>query len=252
MASGVAWKLHRSRMQNIFILETSRPMAVRRKVSFSQAVYTGYCSIEGVEAKATSSIADFPAIWAQGRIPVLADPNWDKLSAAAPDVIIDAILAKRNLGTSKSEAPLVVGLGPGFCAGEDVHLVVETKRGHYLGRVIEKGQAVPNSSIPGNIGGYTQERLLRSPQKGIFNTTRSIGTKVHCGEAIGTVAGDSILAQIDGVIRGLLPDGTLVNTHTKLGDIDPRGDIQACFTISEKARAIGGGVLEAILCTYNR
>ena len=173
------------------------------------------------------------------------------LDQTQPDVVIDAILAKKNLGTHKNEAPLVIGLGPGFVAKQDVHMVIETNRGHNLGRIITSGSAEPDTGIPGSINGYTEERVLRAPCDGEFNARRSIGDSVKRGDAIGTVAQEPVVAKIDGVIRGLIRSSANVNRGLKIGDIDPRGRVDYCATISEKARAIGGSVLEAILRVYN-
>lgn len=165
-------------------------------------------------------------------------------------MVVDAIVAKRNLGSRLTDAPLVIGLGPGFTAGEDVHCVVETNRGHHLGRVIHSGRATPNTGIPGAISGFGIERLLRSPAPGIFTTERVIGDLVSTGQTVGQVADVPVVARIDGVLRGLLRSGTKVRHGTKLGDVDPRKEIPNCRSVSDKARAIGGGVLEAILGTF--
>jgi xanthine dehydrogenase accessory factor len=167
-------------------------------------------------------------------------------------VLIDAILAKENRGTRLDDAHLVIALGPGFWAGRDAHFVIETNRGHRLGRVIEEGEAEPNTGIPGEIAGLTWERVLRAPCAGRFQSHRSIGDPVSQGEIVAEVEGIPIKANIPGVMRGLLRDGLKVKEKMKVGDVDPRGIQQHCFTISEKARAIGGGVLEAILRKYNR
>ena len=169
-----------------------------------------------------------------------------------PEVIVDAILAKRNTGTALGDASLVIGLGPGFRAGQDVHLVIETNRGHRLGRVIEKGEAAPDTGVPGEISGYTWERVLRAPVSGKFRGMKRIGDRVEAGEVAGEVAGAPVEAKIAGVLRGILRDGLWVQERMKIGDVDPRGVREYCFTISEKARAIAGGVLEGILMRYNR
>jgi len=252
MASGVAWRLFRSGMRRLVLLETGSPMAVRRGVSFCEAVHDGNCVVEGVEAEIASTAADVDKIWNRGRIPVLVDPQWTSLPILTPDVVVDAVLAKGNLGTSMDEAPLVVGLGPGFTAGFDVHLAVETKRGHDLGRVIEQGSPAPNTGVPGTIGGYNRERVLRATLGGNFIAERQIGDQVASGEVVGAVNGEPIGAEVSGVLRGLLRDGTRVAKGAKLGDIDPRGDPSACFTVSDKARALGGAVLEAVLSRFNR
>jgi xanthine dehydrogenase accessory factor len=183
---------------------------------------------------------------------VLAEPDAALISALQPDAEIDAILAKRNLGTAITDAPVVVALGPGFTAGVDCHAVIETMRGHDLGRVILSGPAAPNTGIPGNIGGFTTERVLRAPKDGILTEIRHIGDLVEKGESIAEVDGTPIPAPLSGVIRGLLPSGTPVVCGMKSGDVDPRAVLSNCYTVSDKARAIGGGVLEAILMLSRR
>ena len=181
----------------------------------------------------------------------MVDPDWKALDALRPDVVVDAILAKRNLGTHTGEASLVIGLGPGFNAGEDVHLVVETNRGHNLGRIITAGPAEPNTGVPGTIAGVTGQRVLRAPADGQFLSERSIGDQVKAGEMVGSVGEAPVRALIDGVIRGLIRPGNHVTPGLKIGDVDPRAQKQNCDTISDKARAIGGAVLEAILRVFN-
>ena len=252
MASGVAWRLYQANFRRIFLLETSTPMAVRRRVAFSEAIYDGLTEVEGVQARRVESTAGIYRAWEKGSIAVGVDPQWHFIRDMAPHVVVDAILAKRNLGTHLNEAPLVIGLGPGFTAGLDVHFVVETNRGHNLGKVITAGTAEPNTGIPGSIGGFTEERVLRAPQAGVFLPQKEIGDTVQAGEEVAKVGDVAVHARIGGVIRGLLRSGTEVKVGTKLGDIDPRLQISHCFTISDKARAVGGGVLEAILRVYNR
>jgi xanthine dehydrogenase accessory factor len=251
MASAVAWRIYMANIRQILMLETSSPLAVRRAVSFCEALHDGHQIVEGVKAKRADSPDDVRACWKKGNIAVCSDPDWKLPAKFQPDVVIDAILAKKNLGTAMDEAPLVIGIGPGFTAGEDVHMVVETTRGHHLGRIITDGRAEPNTGIPGSISGYTQERVLRAPCEGEFKAAYSIGDSVKKGESIGTVAADPVRAQIDGVLRGLIRSATQVHPGFKIGDIDPRGDARYCHTISDKARAISGSVLEAILRIYN-
>jgi xanthine dehydrogenase accessory factor len=181
------------------------------------------------------------------------DPDGKKTrSFLKPDVLIDAIMAKKNLGTQLSDAPLVIGLGPGFTAGKDVHVVIETNRGNNLGKMILSGPAEPDTGIPGEIGRYTIERLLRTMKKGIFHPQKSIGERANKGSVVAVVDDFPVIAKISGVVRGLLREGAEVKKGMKVGDIDPRGKKEICFTISDKARAIGGGVLEAILYWFNR
>ncbi len=254
MATGVAVRLFQSNFKNIFMMETAHPQAVRRKVSFCETVYDDHIIVEGVEAKKviqTLQINDFNIFWDKNQIPVIVDPAWNSIKVIQPDVVIDAIIAKKNLGTNLSDAPLVIGLGPGFNAGKDVHMVIETNRGHNLGRVILKGNPEPNTGVPGNIGGYTRERVLRAPCSGIFRSSLDIGTLVKKNNIVGNVDSKAVIAQIDGVLRGQIRNNTKVKKNSKIGDIDPRANKQYCTTISEKARAIGGSVLEAILKHYN-
>ena len=251
MASAVAWRLYMARLRRILMLETRSPQAVRRAVSFSEAVYDGHQSVEGVTANKANDPDAVRACWQELKIAVSVDPEWKMLQDFQPDAVIDAILAKKNLGTLMDEAPLVIGLGPGFEAGQDVHVVVETQRGHHLGRLITEGRAEPNTGIPGAINGYTEERVLRAPCDGEFKAVCSIGDFVKKGEQIGTVVAKDVTARIDGVLRGLIRSTSSVQRGLKIGDIDPRGDVQYCHTISDKASAISGSVLEAILRVYN-
>jgi xanthine dehydrogenase accessory factor len=252
MASGIAWRLYMANLKKIFMMEVERPLAVRRAVSFCEALLDERQTVEGVEAAKAGDFQEVKDIWRNGKIAVLADPEWHAVKELSPDVVIDAILAKKNLGTNTKEAPLVVGLGPGFTAGNDVHMVIETNRGHNLGTIIQTGCADPNTGIPGQIGGHTSKRVLRAPITGIFNSERAIGEIVCRGEVIGTVDDAPVVSEIDGVIRGLIRPNIRVTTDLKIGDVDPRKQVAYCHTISEKARAIGGAVLEAILRVYNR
>lgn len=251
MASGVAHRLYRSHFR-ICMLEIPQPLAVRREVSFCEAVYDGKKKVEGVQATFIESPEEIFSLWEKKEIPILIDPEGKKtIEFLKPDVLVDAIMAKKNVGTKIDDAPLVIGLGPGFIAGKDVHIVIETNRGHHLGRLIFEGSAEPDTGIPGEIGGYTIERVLRTPKKGIFRAQKSIGDRVTKGSVVAVVEDYPVIAQIHGVLRGLLRDGVEVRRGMKVGDIDPRGKREFCFTISEKARAIAGGVLEAILYRFN-
>lgn len=251
MASAVAWRLYMANFKKILMLETANPLAVRREVSFCEALHDGSQSVEGVNAIAAASIEAIHTAWEQGRIAVAADPQWRLLEQVRPQVVVDAILAKKNLGTWMMDAELVIGLGPGFNAANDVHMVIETNRGHDLGRIITAGSAEANTGVPGAIAGFTEERVLRAPAGGKFKTTRSIGDFVVADEIIGTVAGQTVSSRINGVLRGLIRSETTVTRGLKIGDVDPRGQKQYCYTISEKARAIGGSVLEAVLRVFN-
>lgn len=246
MATGVAHRLHKSGF-HVCLTEIASPMAVRRAVSFCEAVYDGAMTVEAVTAVKIDRPEDISRTWDQGKIPLIIDPSNRTKGILKPDVVIDAIVAKKNIGTEICDAPLVLGLGPGFTANQDVHVVIETNRGHDLGRLIFHGQAEADTGVPGVIGGYGFERVLRSPHAGIFRILKAIGDAVHAGDVVALVDGDPIHAQINGVVRGLLRDGLVVPENMKAGDIDPRGKRDACFTISDKARALGGAALEAIL-----
>ncbi len=246
LASGVAHRLWQCGFK-IVMLELPQPMVVRTTVAFATAVYEGETEVEGVRARLVRTGEDPAGCWEEGIIPVYVDPTGESAGRLYPPVLIDAIIAKRNTGTKCSDAPIVIGLGPGFTAPQDVHAVVETKRGHDLGRVIYNGAAAPNTGVPGDIAAYGTERLLRAPAAGTFYSQRSIGELVQAGETVAFVDGVPVVAAIEGMVRGMLFSGLKVEPGMKVGDIDPRGAAVNCHTISDKARAIGGGVLEAIL-----
>jgi len=250
LATGVAIRLHASGFTRIVMLETQVPLAVRRAVSFSETVYHQGKIVEGVLAKQVDHSDQLENGWQEGWIPIMVDPGWQILEQVSFDVVIDAIIAKRNLGSKLTDAPLVIGMGPGFTAGIDVHCVIETQRGHSLGRVIRSGQANTNTGIPGTIGGFSIERVLRAPATGTFTTDLDIGDMVKKGQKIGQVAEMPVLARIDGILRGLLRSGLNVDHGTKLGDIDPRNEASHYRLVSDKARTLGGSVLEAILGNY--
>ncbi len=252
MASAVAWRLYMAGFPSIFMLETAAPRAVRRAVAFCEAVYDGSQTVEGVAALQAAGVEQFQATWDAGKIAVTVDPGWETLRRVRPEVLVDAILAKKNVGTTKEAADLVIGLGPGFVAGRDVHFVIETHRGHNLGRIITAGAAEANTGIPGAIDGITTARVLRAPAAGVFRSERKIGDLVRKGDGIGCVGGAEVAASSTGVLRGLIRPGTWVSQGLKIGDIDPRGVVSYCFTISDKARAIAGSVLEAVLRVYNK
>ncbi len=251
MATGIAWRLFQANFKHIFMMEIENPIAVRRQVSFCEAIYKGVVNVEGVEAKILSDINHVHQVWEQNSIPVLIDRDWNAIETIRPHIVIDAIIAKKNLGTMISDAPLVIGLGPGFEAGKDVHIIVETNRGHNLGKLIYSGVAEKNTGTPGSIRGLTTERVLRAPIKGVFNSKLNIGMAVQAGDIIGMVDDKTVITEISGVLRGLIKSPTMVTEGLKLGDIDPRGDKRYCNTISDKARAISGGVLEAVLKHFN-
>jgi xanthine dehydrogenase accessory factor len=250
MATAVAWRLYMANIRKIFMLECPRPLAVRRKVSFCEAVYDDFHEVENVKAVLCHDAEGVERCWQDENVAVVVDPAWRILGSMKADVVVDAILAKKNLGTNLSEAILVVGLGPGFTAGQDVHVVVETNRGHDLGRIIMSGSAEPNTGIPGSIEGFTEERVLRAPLDGQFDPAKKIGEKVATGDMVGDVDNVAVPAGVDGVLRGLIRPGSDVRKGFKIGDIDPRGAKDYCFTISDKARAISGSVLEAVLRVF--
>jgi xanthine dehydrogenase accessory factor len=257
LGTGVAHRLHRSGYE-VVILESESPRAVRRLVAFAEAVRERAVVVEGVEARLTA-LTDLPAGAAgrershaaatggRGWIPVIVDPEGRSIGELHPDAIVDARMAKRNLGTTRGDAPLTIGLGPGFTAGADVDLVIETKRGHAMGRVVESGPALADTGVPGLVGGVGEERVIRSPAEGAFTPARAIGELVDKGTIVGSVGGEPVPTRTGGLIRGLVAAGLVVGQGDKIGDVDPRGDEVDPRMISDKARAVGGAVLEALL-----
>lgn len=248
LATGVAVRLFRTGF-SVIILEIDRPTVIRLPVSFARAVYEGKAIIEGVEAVLISSWEEAERITKLNKVPVLVDQKGSCIKKLSPAVLVDAILAKRNLGTKINQAPLVIGLGPGFTAGDDVNVVVETKRGHNLGRVYYQGKAAPDTGVPGEVGGESIRRLLRAPAEGKIIPLHKIGDLVKAGEVIAKVEGVPLKAEISGVLRGLIYPQSWVTRGMKVGDIDPRGIREYSFTVSDKARSLGGAVLGAI-CVY--
>lgn len=246
IATGIALRLHRAGFQ-VIMADIAEPTCIRRTVAFSEAIRLGEARVEDATARLAADADAARAIAAAGDIAVVVDPSAQMVDALAPDAVVDAILAKRNLGTHMGMATVVVGVGPGFTAGEDCHAAVETKRGHYLGRAIYQGSPIANTGVPGVIAGVGADRVLRAPADGPFECVRAIGDTVSAGEVVGRVAGEPMLATIDGVLRGLIAPGVQVTRGMKSGDIDPRGERAFCDTVSDKASAVGGGVLEAIL-----
>jgi xanthine dehydrogenase accessory factor len=251
IATGLAWRLYQSNIRKIFMMEIETPQAVRTCVCFCECVYEKKMTVEGVDAVRTEDESGIYQAWQRYQIAVIVDPCWKMTCKIKPDIIIDATISKKNLGTTIDEAPLVIGLGPGFEAGRDVHLVIETNRGHNLGRVIVSGPAEKNTRIPGSINGFTRERVLRAPAEGLFNSNLCIGMTVSAGDVIGSVNKINVTAEISGLLRGLIKPGIMVKKGMKIGDIDPRNVREYCNTISDKALAIGGGVLEAVLRRFN-
>lgn len=243
LATGVIYRFWRSGYR-VLCLETDRPMVVRRTVSVAQAIFDGRHEIDGMVARCVESIEEWKDF---SSVAVLVDPEAKSVLQVKPDLLVDAIMAKRNMGTHRGMAPLVLAIGPGFSAPEDVHAVVETKRGHDLGRLIRRGSATPNTGIPGMEMGYTVERLLRAPCDGLLASVCQIGDHVEAGQLVGSVGGESVRAQISGIVRGLIHPSVPVTTGLKIGDVDPRDERSHCFSITDKALAIAGGILEGVL-----
>ena len=286
LATGIIHRLHRAG-HRVIALETDYPAAIRRQVSFCEAVYDGSAVVEGVTARLVPALADaetdtetysgendtpaahivsekwdssaIEAVLEAGEIPLLIDPKGESIALLKPDVVVDAIIAKKNLGTTINMAPLVLGVGPGFTAGQDVHLVIESMRGHNLARIITDGMAQPNTGVPGNIAGFTSERVIHAPAAGYIHDVRKIGDIVQKGDEIARIYRDKesydnalseyvpVNATITGIIRGLIREGYYFRKGFKIADIDPReSELSNCFTISDKARSIAGSVLEAV------
>lgn len=251
MASGIAHRLYRANIRQIVMTDIERPLCVRRAVSFCEAIFEKVFVVEGVTAEGISSVEGTRSAWTRGNIGVIVDPHWSIVGSIKPDVVVDAIMAKRPTNTRPDEAHLVIGVGPGFTAPENVHVVVESNRGHDLGRLIYRGQAEPYSGEPGLTAGYRKERVLRAPHAGRVQHVRSLGDQVEEGEIVLYVDKTPVYAAIPGVLRGLIRNIDVWEKE-KLGDIEPRGEAVDWHTISDKARAIGGGVLEAIMHEFNK
>jgi xanthine dehydrogenase accessory factor len=250
MASGVAHRLTRVGFK-VCMTELAQPLAIRRSVCFSEAVHDGSCEVEGITGQRVDSLEEIHECWRLGIVPVLVDPAAAIREPLRPDVVVDGIMGKRNTGTQLDHAPLVIGLGPGFEAGRDAHVVVETNRGHRLGSLVERGAAEPDTGQPGIITGYGEERVIKSPAGGLFLTHLNPGVNVAENEVLGSVNGIPLRSRISGALRGILRSHTQVAAGMKLADIDPRNEISYCCSISDKARTISGTVLEAILMYYN-
>jgi xanthine dehydrogenase accessory factor len=246
LASGVAARLHRCRFP-VIMTELPNPLMVRRTVAFGEAVYENEAIVEGIRARRVEDVATAHRVLQENAIPVLVDPEARCLAELTPAVLVDAIMAKHNAGTSLADAPIVIAIGPGFTAGVDCHAVIETKRGHSLGRAIYAGSAEPDTGRPGSVGGKTGQRILRAPVTGIVEGLVAIGQPVTEGQVVATVRGHPVRAATTGVLRGLVRSGTRIAQGVKIGDVDPRADPAHCYLISDKALAIAGGVLEAIL-----
>ncbi len=246
IATGIAYRLFRSGFP-VVMSDLAKPTSIRRTICFSEAILKGSAKVEDVTAWYAADADEARRLLDGGKVAVLADPEGAQVRLLRPDAIVDAILAKRNLGTHIDDAAVVVGVGPGFTAGRDCYAVVETMRGHTLGRVYYEGGAMPDTGVPGNIGGFTLERVLRAPCDGVFQGVKKIGDRVAQGDVCAYVDGKPMITRLSGVLRGLLPDGLIVTEGMKSGDVDPRCDVSNCYLISDKALSVGGGVLEAVL-----
>lgn len=256
LATGVMHRLARAGFA-VMATELPQPTVLRRTVAFAEAVALGQITVEGVTACRVNSVEEIQAALSRGFVPVVVDPGGTMLRQMKPQVLVEATLSKYNRGITMRDAPIVIALGPGYEAGKDVHAVIETNRGHNLGRVYLQGSAEPDTGVPGTIGGYAGERLLRAPCAGTLYGVRQIGDQVQAGETVasvrneepgsGTKQSEPIIAAISGILRGLVRDGLVVSTGMKVGDIDPRAIREHCFTISDKSRAVAGGVLEAVM-----
>lgn len=247
IATGTIYKLFQCGFP-LLVLEISNPSCIRRTISFCEAVFDHEVQVEGVMARKVSSVQEAFSVYEEGAVPVMIDPDGKSIKELSPFAVVDAILAKKNLGTTMEDAPIVLGLGPGFEAGKDVHAVIETQRGHNLGRVIYDGSASPNTGIPGVIAGYGKERVIHAPYEGVLHIEKQIGESVEQGEIIATIGGKPVTATIPGIVRGMLREGFYTTKGFKMADIDPRlAEKENCHRISDKARCVAGGVLEAIL-----
>lgn len=247
IASGAIQKLYRSGFK-VLVLETETPSAIRRKVAFCEAVYEKEIEIEGIKARLVANDEEIQDCWDSDIVPVMIDSRGKVIERLKPLAVVDGILAKQNFGTKRSMAPITIALGPGFSAPEDVDIVIETMRGHNLGRIIEEGRASENTGVPGVIAGFGIERVIYSDYSGVITNIEKIGNVVEKGDVIAVVENNEIYASISGVLRGIIRDGYKVKKGLKIADIDPRiSEKDNCFTISDKARNIGGAVLESIL-----
>lgn len=250
LATGVVQKLHRAGLP-LLVLETERPTAIRRSVALCEAVYERTAVVEDIYCRLIQDADKMAACHAAGEVPLMVDHSGECIAGLKPAAVIDAIIAKRNLGTNRGMAPITIALGPGFCAGEDVDAVIETMRGHDLGRLLLEGAALPNTGVPGELGGKSAERVIHSPCDGEVRAVREIGDVLHPSEVALYVGDQPVAARFKGLLRGLIRSGLTVNKGMKIGDIDPRIDVD-WRTISDKARCLGGAVLEAYLYLRRR
>ncbi len=251
LATGIAYELWLAGHE-ILMTEIDIPLAVRRTVSFSRAVYEGEAQVEKAKAVLTQNLEEAQAVIAKGNIAVIVDKEAEIRKEYEPDILIDSIMAKRNTGTCKTDAPLVLGIGPGFTAEVDCHYVIETQRGPSLGNVICQGSAIPNTGIPGEIAGYTIERLIKASAAGTMEPAVKIGDLVKKGQTVAVTGGVPVYAQMSGIVRGMLQEGVQVEKGLKIGDIDARENIEYCYTISDKARKIGRGAVKALTMKYSQ
>ncbi len=245
LGTGAAYRLHKAGFR-VLCLDLPRPLVIRRMVAFASALYDGRITVDGAQAERALFADEVMYIWQRGCVAVMADPSLRTLDIFRPDVLVDAIMTRRNTGTTINDASVVVACGPGFTAGEDCHAVIETQRGHDLGRVLWAGSAAPNTGAPGLANDEDAPCVLRAPCDGAFYGRRAIGDRVKAGDIIATVGRTPVPAPLDGVVRGLLHDDVAVTAGLKIADIDPRGEPRHCFSISARALAVGGGVLEAV------
>ena len=252
IATGTIHKLHRCGFK-VLVLEVEKPTSIRRNVCFSEAVYDGQAIVEDVKAILVRDREEIERAWKAGVVPVIIDKEGIFIDIIKPSVVVDGILAKKNLGTNKSMAPITIALGPGFNAGIDVDVVIETMRGHNLGRLIFEGYALKNTGIPGEVGGFSEDRVIYSPSEGKIKNVKKIGDIVKAGEVIAYIDKEKVYSKIPGLLRGIIRDEFIVTKGMKIGDVDPRlSEVENYNTISDKARNIGGGVLEAILILLNK
>jgi xanthine dehydrogenase accessory factor len=252
LATGTIHKLYRSGFR-VLVLEVPKPTSIRRSVSFSEAVYESQVEIEGITAVHVHSISEIEQAFCNKKVPVIIDPEGKYIEEIKPKIVVDAIIAKKNMGTTRNMADITIALGPGFTAGKDVDIVIETSRGHNLGRLILSGKAKENTGIPGSIMGYSKERVIHSPCAGIMKNVVHIDAEVQKDEVIAYIGDTPIYATISGLLRGILRTGSIVTNGFKIADIDPRvTEKMNCYTISDKARSIAGGVLEAVLYLMNQ
>lgn len=246
IASGVINRLYKMGVK-VLVLEIEKPNFIRRKVCYGQAIYDKEYELEGAVSKFADSIEDIEKIWNENKIPVYIDPEMKVVDIIKPDAVVDAIIAKKNLGLKVSKDYITIALGPGFEAGKDADVVIETNRGHNLGRVIFEGKAAENTGVPGVINGFGRERVVYAPEKGILTIIKDIGSIVKKDEIIAYVDDVPVYATLSGLVRGMIRDKSLVTKGLKIGDIDPReSEYENCFTISDKARTVSGGVVEAL------